>query len=82
MTPKKVFRPREIREWQRKRTQEWRERYLALGLTYRKVNGHWGWAPRKRVRASGGARIHISNPAEIERIRKKIAEAMKKSGGG
>jgi hypothetical protein len=48
------------------------EKPVALG-------GKWGWAPRKRLRAPGGARIHLSNPAEIEKARKKIAEAVKRS---
>lgn len=75
ITMKKRFRPKEIRDWQRARTKDWRERYYALGLTYKKVDGHWGWAPRK---GRTPARIHLSNSGEIEEIRKKIQMAMRK----
>jgi hypothetical protein len=80
-TPKKIFRPKKTRDWQKTRTKNWRERYYALGLTYKKVNGFWGWAPRKGPR-HGPARLHLSNPSEIEKIRKKIQQAKKKKSGG
>ena len=69
--PKRVFRPKEERDLQKTRTKNWRQRYYALGLTYKKVDGHWGWAPRKRPRHVD-ARIHGLSPEEIEDIRRKI----------
>jgi len=69
-------RPKSIREWQRKRCLEWRRRYYPMGLTYKKVDGHWGWA--KKTGNTKPARIHLNDPREIERIRKKIRRAAKK----
>ena len=64
------------REYQRKRSTEWRQKWYALGYTYKKMDGHWGWVKRKPrpIRA----RIHSSNPKEIKWIKKKIQEASKR----
>lgn len=64
------------REYRRKITREWRQRWYAQGYTYKKINGHWGWVKRnpRQIRA----RIHSNDPKEIERIKRKIMEASKK----
>lgn len=73
---KKKTRPKAVRDWQRKRTKEWRDRWYAQGYTYKKINGHWGWVKKRprRIRA----RIHSTDVKEIERLKKKIMEAAKK----
>jgi hypothetical protein len=73
MKRKKQLRPKTVRDWQRKRTVEWRRRYYAQGYTYKKLDGHWGWIKRKR----GPSRIHSNDPKEIEMLRRKIMEARK-----
>ena len=77
MRKKKAFRPKAVREWQRKRTREWREKWYAEGYTYKKINGHWGWV-KKKSHLGQRARIHSKDRKEIERIRKKIQRAAKK----
>jgi hypothetical protein len=64
------------REYQRKRSKEWRQRFYALGYTYKRIDGHWGWQ-KKKPRLMR-ARIHSTDPAEIERIRRKIMEMRKR----
>jgi len=63
------------RAYQRKRSREWRQRFYAVGLTYKKIGGKWGWTKKqpKPLRT----RIHSSDPTEIERIKRKILEARK-----
>ena len=46
-----------------------------MGYTYKKVDGHWGWA--KKV-GNKPARIHSGDQREIERLRRRIMEARKK----
>jgi hypothetical protein len=81
----KKIRPKSVRDCQKARTNEWRERYYALGLTYKKVDGQWGWAPKK---GQAPAKIHGLSPDQIEEIRRKIRQvkeeerkAGKKAGG-
>jgi len=73
----KELRPKSVREWQRKRSRDWRQKWYALGYTYKRIDGHWGWVKRKS-QLGQRARIHSNDPGEIERIRKKIREASKK----
>jgi hypothetical protein len=77
---RKKPRPKAVRDWQRKRTREWRQGFYALGYTYKKISGHWGWIKKKPrpVRLATRVRIHSDNPKEIEELRRKIREASKK----
>lgn len=73
----KSARPKAVRDWQKKRTQEWRRKWYAQGYTYKKINGHWGWV-KKKSRIGQRARVHSNDPQEIERLRKKLRGALKK----
>jgi hypothetical protein len=72
----KPLRPSAVREWQRRRSKEWRGRFYAQGYTYRKIDGHWGWVKKKprQIRA----RVHSNDPKEIERLKRRIMEARTK----
>jgi hypothetical protein len=63
-------------EYQKKRSREWRQRFYALGYTYKRVRGRWGWTKKKSRMTR--AKIHSSDPEEIEGVRRKILEASRK----